>query len=1642
MKFERMILILFLVFLISIPIAFGEDNITDENDLSIVDITESEEHIELYEDESIGNDLNETFYDTDKLQSNNDYENELENSETTTLDVSEAYEYLNKFRSEKGIWYWNSDDTTITYFNTNNHNQLKPLTRDIGLEEGAKIRAKEFDTYPSLAHNRPNGLSWNTAYPYYVGAECLSQGVDIESCIDYLKETYKNHSGQGHRQSMIYPYFNCVGIAIYKTGYFTSMALSFGYTKEYETNDTTIEEPPLLDSQKTFTDLNNLVTNTNITLNNDYIYTTNDSQFEYGIDIENSITIEGKGHIIDARKSARVFRIISSNVTLKNIVFKNGNKNYNSGGLVFAQNSKITIINCSFINSDSYTGSAIFSYNSEILVENCNFTDNIAVNGTIHLLNSVGIVKNSYFNNNSAIFYAGGICSSNSNVSIENCNFINNSVISIFSGGAIHSGNNDNTSITLCSFFNNSAEMGGAISCLNNTISIEKCIIYNNSAVRGGGAYGDNCKIKIINSDFANNNLNLSNDYLKREGGGIYLINSSTQVINSNFTNNSVNHRSDNFQGGGAISSNYGNLTVTNCRFYKNFAEKGGGGIYSLSSKTKIIFCNFTNNIVYSKGRATIGSAIFSGTSEISIYNSVFLNNQANSSYYSPSGGAIYSNINNITIENCNFTNNTIHNAKYYYDPCGGAIRFSHSNATILHCNFNNNNINHWTTYGESIFSENGKIIIMYCNFTNTPLNTTSHTTYGGAIYSYNDNITIKYNTFANNFGTNGGAISMVNGNITISNCNFINNTVMYHHLAYGGAIYAKKCNLSIENSNFTNNIANQMIAHGSAIYLSNSNTTLEHCNFKNNHGKYRSGGIYSENGETNVNYCIFINNTSEQGGAIYSDKNKDFIRNCIFTGNTINETSSSHGGAVYARNSYMLIEYSTFSQNFAKSKGYACGGAIYNYYSDVFLKYCNLTNNSVESSYAAYGGAIYLDYGKISLENCKLVDNQIKSTYSRGGAIYTENSETLLDTCNFENNSANIYGGAIYSFSSNNTLKYSMFNHNIANNYAGAIFTSNSTNIMEYCNYNNNFAPLGGVIYSTKSNSTINDCNFNNNHGTRFGGALYLNKDVTVLIDECNFNNNSAEYGGNAIYSKDTDTYVKNSIFDNEKNLTITGNTIIINSTFGKNSLDNVNTTVSDTPNTTDNREKTHLELFDYYGFVNQAVTLSARLWDSDENYWLTGENIEFWINDERYPSFTQGQLGVALFRYAFNKAGTYYFSVNYSGNEEYRPCNGTGKIIIKNPIEAQISTDLNFNNATITVDLGKNIDGEIIINIDDSDQKWTLGYLYNEYKLKIQNGKAVLKLDNLKDRTYHFTVELNSTLYEFEETVGSEFKIVTYKTHLVADDINMFAGNELIYHIELYDEEEIGFENQTIHIYLNNRQYDLKTDENGSANLHVNLTSGNYPIIISYDGFNNTFLPVKLTKNIIVKPTTAIPQNSEFAPNSHYEIQLFDRQGNVLANTEIDVKIDGVKQNLITDSTGKLSILLNLKDGKHSIEITNPKTGEIIKKEITIKSNNNNQQPQSKAKKINPKKIIRTKNISVKKGKKIIFKARLYNINGKILKGKKVTFKFKGKKYKVKTNKKGVATLKLKIKLKKGKYTIKTTYQKYTVKNKIRIK
>ena len=95
---------------------------------------------------------------------------------------------------------------------------------------------------------------------------------------------------------------------------------------------------------------------------------------------------------------------------------------------------------------------------------------------------------------------------------------------------------------------------------------------------------------------------------------------------------------------------------------------------------------------------------------------------------------------------------------------------------------------------------------------------------------------------------------------------------------------------------------------------------------------------------------------------------------------------------------------------------------------------------------------------------------------------------------------------------------------------------------------------------------------------------------------------------------------------------------------------------------------------------------------------------------------------------------------------------------------------------------------------------------------------------------------------------------------------------------------------------------------------------------------------------------------------------------------------------------------------------------------------------------KKTTPKLTSKKKTFKVKsKNKK--FRATLKTKNGKAIKGAKITFKIKGKKYTAKTNKKGIATVKIKLN-KKGKYTITISfkgnklYNSKTIKSRLIIK
>ena len=209
------------------------------------------------------------------------------------------------------------------------------------------------------------------------------------------------------------------------------------------------------------------------------------------------------------------------------------------------------------------------------------------------------------------------------------------------------------------------------------------------------------------------------------------------------------------------------------------------------------------------------------------------------------------------------------------------------------------------------------------------------------------------------------------------------------------------------------------------------------------------------------------------------------------------------------------------------------------------------------------------------------------------------------------------------------------------------------------------------------------------------------------------------------------------------------------------------------------------------------------------------------------------------------------------------------------------------------------------------------------------------------------------------------------------------------------------------------------VTSNSNGEITFNIDFNTGNHKLTILNPLNNET-----VTDNIqiIARLTDNLDITMYCGANKYYKVRAFDDYGNVASGETINIIINGKSYTVKTDKNGVASVGLNkFKVGKYTVAVNYK--GFKVSNKITVKS------------------TLSAKNKSVKKGKTVKFSAKLVNVNGKPLKAKKVTFKIKGKTYKVKTNKKGIATLKLK-KLKPGKYTVRTSYGNVKISNKLIIR
>ena len=333
------------------------------------------------------------------------------------------------------------------------------------------------------------------------------------------------------------------------------------------------------------------------------------------------------------------------NSVVGNSTFVNNTATSIGGAII--NNGKLVVDNSAFEdNAANYYGGAIFNWDdlqvtnsafdgNDILVRNIRAMDNVDHGGAAiyNWKNGKLDISKSNFTNNIKNYKNGdrlvGAVATIGDATISDSYFVNNSGRW---GGAL-------------------SVMGGEFSIATNFIDIDGTKFVNNSALYGGAMFVWGSNYSISNSVFDNNSaFGKGNMTPNNNNGGALVVTQgnipiSGTIINSNFTNNKAQY-------GGAAWINEGTVDISNSNFINNTATVEAGAIGFEPAYTKITATVYGTNFINNTAGVD-GGAIYSN-GDLRISDSDFDNNKAQKA------DIIYSNINGLlSINGNNYSNYT-----------------------------------------------------------------------------------------------------------------------------------------------------------------------------------------------------------------------------------------------------------------------------------------------------------------------------------------------------------------------------------------------------------------------------------------------------------------------------------------------------------------------------------------------------------------------------------------------------------------------------------------------------------------------------------------------------------------------------------------------------------------------------------------------------------------------------------------------------------------------------------------------------------------------------------------------------------------------------------------------------------------------
>ncbi|OQD59344.1 adhesin-like protein [Methanobrevibacter arboriphilus JCM 13429 = DSM 1125] len=350
--------------------------------------------------------------------------------------------------------------------------------------------------------------------------------------------------------------------------------------------------------------------------------------------------------------------------------------------------------------------------------------------------------------------------------------------------------------------------------------------------------------------------------------------------------------------------------------------------------------------------------------------------------------------------------------------------------------------------------------------------------------------------------------------------------------------------------------------------------------------------------------------------------------------------------------------------------------------------------------------------------------------------------------------------------------------------------------------------------------------------------------------------------------------------------------------------------------------------------------------------------------VDGNVYDNIIINSTGGWSLNYTTNRTGNIIITVSYVGNENYTAfINASSFTVILNDTNSSIVV----NPETVNIGNNVTISGELVGYVGNGSDILTVSVDDNVYNDVTINSTGGWSLNYTTNRTGNITVSVNYAGNENYTAFNNATSFLVAKNGVNSSiniPSNIKVGDSIIIDGVLADENGNPIANTTITVIIDGENFNVTTADNGSWNINYTPThAGDFNINVTWEGNDNYTSFTNNTNFNVNKLATysSIDLSADFRIGKTTVISgvLLDEEDNTIADSELEITIDGKKHLVKTNSngywyltykpekTGKTTVVLNFNGDTKYLGFTNSTSFDVKKGEtftnVTVNENKN---------------------------------------------------------------------------------------------------